>query len=261
MKTYTDTLVSIPQSKFSDSISPPSTPVQSQSNLITNPENDPNLVSIPYHKQDEIVFAWANQLDPHGPGPNSATKFTPPSPEFYPISIWTPPPIESTGAEKHWWEKSRQIRNLTWDQACDIITGKHPVVLCGGRASYVECKKCRRENEKFFIGGEASIGGNWGTGVISEIIGNEESHVVVLIEGPHVHTKSNCAKARIATKSFHFGRIDKCKRLYLRMCGKLPDAPSVPMASAEEDKAPLPGERGPYKHLYPPNPFASPSYA
>lgn len=233
-----NTLTSIPQSKFSDSNSPspPSSPIPTPLSLPADQTDAHKLIPIPSRRHPDITFAWVNQTDRMGPGPNTPTQFTKPTPENYPINIWTPPPTVLSNNEKHWLSRARQWSFFNKNKLWDLIVGTKPVILCGGTNNFLTaCKICRRRIEKLHIGGEAAIGGGWGKGVIMEIIRQEKDHVVVWIEGPHVHTKSGKAKARIPIKMFHLPRGVKLHRYYLNIRGHLPDAPSAPTAKADRN--------------------------
>ncbi|KAK7691422.1 hypothetical protein QCA50_004821 [Cerrena zonata] len=238
-----DTLISLPRSKFSDSSSSSerTTPEPPHTSLTSEPQQNHNLIPIPNRKHENKIFAWVDQTDPEGPGPNSPTQFTTPSPEYYPISIWTPQPTKIPNTEKHWWERTRQLRFLTREQLRDLVMGDRPVILCGGRAEFVTCKICRRRNDQLFVGCEANIGGNWGKGVITKITRQERAHVVVLVEGADVNTNSRTAKARIRIEMFHLSRTERLKCLYLRLSRNLREAASSPMVEPEPKKPALPG--------------------
>lgn len=223
-----DTLTSLSRSKFSDSQTPPYTPPNTPNTSSLALESDPQaFIQIPYRNNQQRIFAWVHPLDHFGPGPNTQTRYTVPSPEFYPINILVPThtPADVENVPRHIWDRQSQLEYLTWSKFKGIITGKRPVVLCGDERWSTTCPICRHRSELLYVGREVEIGGDWGKGKIAEVIGHETEHVIAKVRGPEVRTNSQTAKIRIPITSFHLGRLSRLHRKFLAMRRKLRDAP------------------------------------
>lgn len=179
-------------------------------------------MQIPDRIDDLVPFAWVDLNDRFGPGPNVVSSLTP---ENYPVSIFVRIPQPHMLEGEHRWNKLERLRLITWNKLSHIIMGNRPVILCNSTDSVFTCPICRERQKLLFVGKEAEIGGHWGKGIITSVIGQETDHVVVRLYGEGIRTPTNTALARIPLNAFFLNRGDRLRRKLLERRGKIPTSP------------------------------------
>ena len=218
-----NTLASLPASKFSDSETSLEQPTPTPSSISVH------HIAVPDRLDNTITFAWAVADDHFGPGVNTPTQYTAPTPKDYPISIFIRKPNPSVLESKHRWNVSERIRRITWKKVWHTITGTAPVSPCYYQGHFYACGTCRERQNFLWVGKEVEIGGHWGSGKITSIIGHESNHLVVEITGKGILTATNTALARIPVEAFFLTRKDKLRRRFLMWRGKVPPSPNAVM--------------------------------
>ncbi|KAK7689886.1 hypothetical protein QCA50_006525 [Cerrena zonata] len=239
-----NTLASNLSSKFSDSpptSSPPSlhykrTRSPDHSYPPTNKPKHAILIPIPNRNKPEKTYAWVDYLDPLGPGPNTLTKFTAPSPEHYPVRIVTPKLDPNDDLSGHGWALPQRWEYTPWEKLKQLITGRQPAILCKSESTRIWCDLCHRRSLLLYIGKEVSLGGGWGKGPLTHIIQHEDDSVVAQVAGPNIRTPSNTAKVRIPISKIHLTREARVTRWYLKLRGTIKSAPRTPEAEEDADE-------------------------